>query len=156
MQSVIVPDALEALVEVLRRRGFRVLGPTVRDGAIVYDDLESAAELPVGWTDVQDAGTYQLVRRVDDARFGFAVGPHSWKQFLFPPRVRLWQARRENGGFEVEEPPDDERPLALIGVRSCELHGIEIQDKVFLGGKYADRDYASRRRDLFVVAVNCF
>jgi sulfhydrogenase subunit beta (sulfur reductase) len=30
----------------------------VRDGAIVYDELESAQELPIGWTDVQEAGTY--------------------------------------------------------------------------------------------------
>ena len=49
--SVIEPSGLEALVDSLRTRGYRVLGPTTRDGAIVYDDLESAAELPIGWTD---------------------------------------------------------------------------------------------------------
>jgi ferredoxin len=154
--AVVGPDALEALVDVLRARGFRVLGPTVRDGAIVYDDLESAADLPVGWTEAQEAGTYRLERRDDDARFGFAVGPHSWKQFLFPARVRLWRARRQDGGFEVEEDGHDDAPLALIGVRSCELHAIEIQDRVFLGGRFTDADYAARRHDLLVVAVNCF
>ncbi len=41
-------------------------------------------------------------------------------------------------------------------MRACELHGIAIQDRVFLGGSYADRDYAARRKDAFVVAVNCF
>ena len=41
-------------------------------------------------------------------------------------------------------------------MRACELHGIAIQDKVLLGGRYADRDYAARRKDAFVVAVNCF
>ena len=76
--SVISPEALQALVEALRDRGYRVLGPTVRDGAIVYDELESATELPVGWTENQDAATYRLERRDDDARFGYAVGPHSW------------------------------------------------------------------------------
>jgi ferredoxin len=154
--AVIAPDALEALVGALRDRGFRVLGPTRRDGAIVYDDLESAAELPIGWTDGQEAGTYRLERRDDEARFGYAVGPHSWKQFLFPPRVLLWRAQRRNGGFDVDEPAPDERPLALIGVRSCEIHGIAIQDRVFLGGTFKDRDYEARRRDAFVVAVNCF
>ena len=103
-RAVIEPEALDALVDVLRERGYLVLGPTVRDGAIVYAELESGAELPVGWTDRQDGGTYRLERRGDEARFGYAVGPHSWKQFLFPPRVRLWQARRDgDGGFEVEE-----------------------------------------------------
>jgi ferredoxin len=154
--AVVGPDALDTLVTALEGRGFRVVGPSVRDGAIVYDDLGSAAELPTGWTDTQDAGTYRLERRDDDARFGYAVGPHSWKQFLFPARVRLWRAKRQDGGFEVQEPEHDDPPLALIGVRSCELHAIEIQDRVFLGGTHADGDYAARRRDLFVVAVNCF
>ena len=155
--TVIAPEALDALVGALRTRGFRVLGPVVRDGAIVYDDLGSAAELPIGWTDRQDGGTYRLERRADEARFGFAVGPHSWKRFLFPPHVRLWRARRDGGGTQaVEEEPLDETPLAFLGVRSCELHAIEIQDRVFIGGKYIDRDYAARRGDAFLVAVNCF
>ena len=128
----------------------------MRDGAIVYEDLDSAADLPIGWTDDQDAGRYRLERRDDEARFGYAVGPHSWKQFLLPPRIRLWRAQRQDDGFEVEEEPLEDRPLALIGVRACELHGIAIQDKVLLGGRYADRDYAARRKDAFVVAVNCF
>jgi sulfhydrogenase subunit beta (sulfur reductase) len=134
-----------------------VLGPTVRDGAIVYDDLRSGAELPIGWTDRQDAGTYRLERRPDEARFGFAVGPHSWKRFLFPPRVRLWRMRRNGEGVEtVEEEPGDDRPFAFVGVRSCELHAIQIQDRVFLGGAHTDADYAARRDDAFLVAVNCF
>ena len=154
--SVIAPEGLADLIGALAGRGYRVLGPTVRDGAIVYEDLESAQDLPIGWKDVQDAASYRLERREDEARFGYALGPHSWKQFLFPPKIRLWQARRGADGFEVEEEPVDETPLAMIGVRACELHGIAIQDKVFLGGNYADRDYAARRKDAFIVAVNCF
>jgi ferredoxin len=155
--SVISPEALQALVEALRDGGYRVLGPTVRDGAIVYDELESAAELPVGWTENQDAATYRLERREDEARFGYAVGPHSWKQFLLPARLRLWRARSDgNGSLEVEEEPLDETRLAFIGVRSCELHAIGIQDRVFLGGRAVERDYAARRKDTFIVAVNCF
>jgi ferredoxin len=155
--SVIDPAALEELVGALRARGYRVLGPTTRDGAIVYDELGSATELPIGWTESQEAATYRLERRDDEARFGYAVGPHSWKQFLLPPKIRLWQARRNgDGALEVEEEPTDETPLALIGVRSCELHAIGIQDRVFLGGSYVERDYAARRTDNFVVAVNCF
>jgi ferredoxin len=153
--AVIEPEGLDDLIGVLRRRGYRVLGPSVRDGAIVYDELESASELPVGWTDRQEAGTYRLERRDDDARFGYAVGPHSWKQFLFPARLRLWRARANGGAPVVEEEPPDETPLAFLGVRACELSAIAIQDRVFLGGKFVDRDYAARRGGVFVVAVNC-
>jgi len=157
MTRVIEPTGLEALVAALQERGFRVLGPTVRDGAIVYEELDSAAELPVGWTDSQDGGHYRLERRDDEARFGYAVGPHSWKQFLLPPRLKLWHARQNgDGGLEVEEEPLDETPLAFLGVRSCELHAIATQDRVFIGGRFVDRDYAARREGTFLVAVNCF
>ena len=155
-RAVLEPEALDALIGALRRRGYTVVGPTVHDGAIVYEELEGGDELPVGWTDRQEAGTYRLARRADEARFGFAVGPHSWKRFLFPPRVRLWQARRNGDGIEVEEEPVDSAPLAFVGVRACDLQAIAIQDRVFLGGRYVDRDYASRREGAFVVAVNCF
>ena len=148
-----MPDALDQLVDALCVRGYRVLGPTVRDGAIVYDDLDSAAELPIGWTDRQDGGSYRLERRSDEARFGYAVGPHSWKRYLFPPRIRLWKGQRDGS---VAEEPLDETPLAFVGVRSCELHAIEIQDRVFTGGAHVDRDYAARRAGAFLVAVNCF
>jgi sulfhydrogenase subunit beta (sulfur reductase) len=153
---VIGVDALDQLLDGLRLRGYRVLGPTVRDGAIVYDDLLGAAtELPIGWTDRQDGGTYRLERRDDDARFGYAVGPHSWKRYLFPPVVRLWRARLNGGMPEIAQDVPDEQ-LAFIGVRACELHAIEIQDRVFLGGTHADADYAARRDGAFLVAVNCF
>ena len=134
-----------------------MLGPTVADGAIVYAELDGAHELPIGWTEKQEAATYRVERRDDDARFGYAVGPHSWKQFLFPARTRLWHAQRNGDGtLEVEEEPLEPAPLAFIGVRSCELHAIEIQDRIFLGGRFVDRDYAARREGAFIVAVNCF
>jgi sulfhydrogenase subunit beta (sulfur reductase) len=154
--SVIGVDALDPLVGALSARGFRVLGPTVHNGAIVYDDLSAASELPIGWGDEQAPGTYRLRRRDDDARFGYAVGPHSWKQFLFPARVRLWGARRTDEGFELEERVPAEGPFAFFGVRACELHGIAIQDRIFIDGRHVDTDYAGRREDAFIVAVNCF
>ena len=145
---------LDALFVILRSRGYRLVGPTVRDGAIVYAELESAAALPAGWTDEQAPASYRLRRRKDKALFGYAVGPHSWKAELLPPRVRLWQARRSNGGFAVDEEPAA-AATAFIGVRPCELAAIAIQDRVFLEGGHQDRDYAARRADVFLVAVDC-
>jgi sulfhydrogenase subunit beta (sulfur reductase) len=141
---VLERDALDRLLEALRRRGFRLLGPVIRDGAICYDDISSAADLPAGWTDEQDGGTYRLRQRDDDALFGYNVGPQSWKKFLFPPTARLWPT--------AEEPAEK---FAFIGVRACELRAIQIQDRVFLEGLHPDPQYAARREGVFIVAVNC-
>jgi ferredoxin len=139
----------------LANRGYRVIGPTVRDGAIVYDGVSRLDDLPVGWTDRQDAGRYRIERRAEAALFGSAVGPHSWKRFLHPPVERLWQARREGDGFSVVENEEVAEPLAFIGVRACELRAIAIHDRVFLAGQYLDKAYKIRRDRAFIVAVNC-
>lgn len=152
---VIERETLDTLFTVLRQRRFRLLGPTVRDGTIVYDELASTADLPVGWTDSQDGGSYRLTRRDDNAVFGYVVGPRSWKHFLHPPTVRLWQARRDGQGFHVVPDSHDPPRFAFIGVRSCELHAILIQDRVFLQGPHVDPTYKVRREDVFIVAVNC-
>ena len=148
------PGALDALVEALAGLGHRVVGPTVRDGAIVLDELDSADDLPTGVGDVQEPGSYRLVKRGDGARFGYAASPHSPKQYLFPASTRLFHARRAEAGVEFDEPDAPDRPLALF-VRPCELHAIAVQDRVFVRGAHVDRDYAARRRDAFIVAVEC-
>jgi sulfhydrogenase subunit beta (sulfur reductase) len=151
----IARENLNALFAALRARGYTVLGPTVREGAIVYDELASVEDLPAGWTDEQEGGTYRLKRRPDQALFGYAVGPHSWKKFLHPPVLRLWTAKREGNAFVVEAENQEPHKLAFIGVRACELHAIAIQDKVFLQGPQVDPAYRSRRENAFIVALNC-
>ena len=146
---------LPRLFAALQARGYQVVGPTVRDGAIVYDNLATPEQLPIGWTDEQDGGTYRLKKRNDAALFGYVVGPHSWKKYLFPPEERLFRARRTADGFEVLPEKVAPPKLAFLGVRSCELHAIAVQDKVFVGGAFADPSYQARRGNIFTVAVNC-
>ncbi len=154
-QFVLERSDFNRLIEILHEKGYQVLGPRLRDGAIVYDELESGGDLPAGWTDEQDGGTYRLKKRNDEAIFGYAVGPHSWKKFLHPPQVRLWKARRKDLKIEVAQEEQPVSKKAFIGVRSCELHAIAIQDRVFLQGPYQDPFYKLRRQNAFIVAVNC-
>src|SRR5690349_17993109 len=107
--AVIERPDFDALLAALRHRGYTVVGPTVRDRAIVYDEVASSADLPIGWSDEQDGGHYRLRRRDDDALFGYAVGPHSWKRYQLPPAVRLFRARLGDDGSltELVEPPPE-------------------------------------------------
>lgn len=152
---VLTRDGLGRLLQALRDDGRVLVGPVVRGGAIVYDEIAGVEDLPAGWTETQEAGTYRLARRDDEALFGYAVGPQSWKQFFLLPRLRLWRAERTADGFTVDAEPAAPPRLALIGARSCDLHAISVQDRTLRDGAYADPDYAARRSDAFVVAVNC-
>ena len=154
--KVIERSSLDQLIGALKRRGYRTVGPVLRDGAIVYDEIDSAADLPEGWTDRQDGGTYRVEPRGDQALFGYVVGPHSWKRFLHQPRLQVFRARRSaESGFEVSEEPEEAPRQAFIGVRSCELEAIAIQDRVLADGEFPDPHYVRRREGAFTVAVNC-
>jgi len=150
-------EELDELFAALRRRGYELVGPTIRGQAIVYDEIESCADLPVGWTDEQDGGHYRLRRRDDEALFGYNVGPHSWKRYQLPPEVRLWRARRGEGGAmtELVEEPRAAPRYAFVGARSCELHAMGVLDRVLLGGDHPDPGDRARREGCFIVAVQC-
>ncbi len=139
----------------LARAGYQVIGPTIRDGAIRYGEVAADADLPGGWTERQDGGTYRLERRADAALFGYAVGPDSLKRYLFPPRSRLVDVSLDHGRLDLTEPELPGVRYAFLGVRACELAAVAIQDRVFLESGAVDRIYAHHRRGAFMIGVNC-
>jgi len=151
---VILSADLQILIAALAGLGYEVLGPTLADGAIVYDRITAVADLPRGWTDRQEAGRYRVERSGDDALFGYALGPRSWKHFLLPPEERLVEARRQADGLHFSTGTAAVK-FAFLGARSCELHAIAIQDRVLRDGRFRDPSYDAHRRENFFVAVNC-
>ncbi|NKS42412.1 4Fe-4S ferredoxin [Prescottella equi] len=150
METVVVDrHGLDDLIRVLRDDGRRVVGPTVRESAVVLGDLESGADLPDGWGVRTAPGEYRLERRGDGAVFSHSAGPMSWKTFVHPAKQVLWSER--GGTFSAPEPAD--RRFAFVGVRGCDLAAIRTLGTV-LG---ADPGSVTARvlADLVIVAVNC-
>ncbi len=156
---IIEADHLQQLFSALEKRGYSLIGPKVRDGAIVFESVESVADLPKGWTDDQRAGSYALRKRNDGALFGFVIGPVSWKKFLFPPRVKLLAATKTGKGFHVDFDSSSDGnasgKLAFIGIRSCELSALALHDKIFTAGEYADPTYKRLRESTCLITVDC-
>ena len=149
-------EGLEGVIAGLRERGYTVIAPTVRDGAISYEPVTGAVQLPRGVGDEQAPARYRLRERDDQARFGFAAAPSSWKRYLFPPTTTLWRAQRDpQGALVFEETPASPPRYAFLGVRACELAAILVQDRVFATSAHPDPTYAARRRDIFLIAVHC-
>ena len=144
-----------ALLDAILESGYRLLGPTVKDGAIVYDEIASAARLPAGVGQEQTNGRYRLRSRGDGALFGYTVGPHAWKRFLFPASLRLFGVTRDKRSLRVERRESDPRPDAFLGVRPCDLAAIGRQDRVFLSGAFSDPAYRARRESALIVVVQC-
>ncbi|MFJ2766766.1 4Fe-4S dicluster domain-containing protein [Streptomyces sp. NPDC087300] len=154
--AVLDRDGLSALVAALAADGRTVVGPTVRDGAIVLAELDSADQLPYGWGVELEAGHYRLRRREDGAAFAHSAGPQSWKNFLHPQREKLWSADRQpDGTVEISAETAGRPSYAFLGVRPCDLRAIAIQDRVLTGGAFKDGGYQERRRGAFLIAAEC-
>ena len=145
---------LDRLIQSLRRSGHRVVGPLARDGAIVLDTIEHVTDLPEGWIDEQSAGAYTL-RREGRWLFGHTVPLTSAKRFLHPPHATLWRAKGGAHGFDVAVGPATGPPLALLGLKPCDLAALAVHDRVLLGGPWADPVYRDRRAGVWVIVVQC-
>lgn len=155
---ILNPPDLGTLIAELRARGFQVMGPTLRGDAIVTGEIRTVSDLPRGVGDEQRPAHYRTTSRDDRALFGYAAPATSSKPVFFPANEVIWRGRRDReaeGHFSVERDAPDVRPVALLGVRSCDLRAVQIHDKVLAGRIYQDAHYNARRRGTFVVAVAC-
>jgi ferredoxin len=158
--GVLTLDGLQAVIDLLLGQGYTVLGPTVADGVIDYRVITSVDDLPKGWGDEQDAASYRLRRRDDDAVFAYATGAQSAKPVFFPADELLWRSRLTDRQPEVEQPAPGaglrgSPPYAFLAMRSCDLAAVTIHDTILTGRTAADAHYVGRRADSVVIAVTC-
>jgi sulfhydrogenase subunit beta (sulfur reductase) len=154
-------QALDELVQVLRKQGYTVVGPRLINGAISLQPIESAAQLPKGVSDEQDGGSYRVVEGDPDLTFQYVVGPDGPKQYLFPANLPLFQFHVDGDKFVLDVGLPQVPKLAMLGVRACELAAIEVQDRVFgmddprLFRCESEPWYTQIRRESLMIAVNC-
>ena len=153
--AILDSDDMQSLLDALSNKNYRLFGPRIEDHAVICDQIQAVDDLPIGWVDRQEAGSYRLVKSKKKMLFGYVVGPHSWKKFLHPPSEKLWEAKRDEHGFAIIQAAEEPVKTAFIGVRPCELQALAIHDKVFTEGPHINPLYQQRRQNLFVVAVNC-
>lgn len=145
----------DQLLARLKEEGYLPIGPHIRNESLVYEPIDSLEDLPQGYSTEQKPGYFRLVREKHTRYFDIIPGAHSWKQFLFPPRIELFALHRNGKGWE-QAPYEAETPkYAFIGVRGCELGAIQIQDDIFMRPDFTDPIYRARRRRVFILAVNC-
>jgi len=146
---------LQSLFDRLADAGYDCIGPRLREGAVLYEALAEARDLPAGIRARQAPGEYRLEARHDERCFAWANGPQALKPLLFQPEETLWRCLRdEDGRLRFEEVVPTPARRAVIGVRACDLAALALHDKHFLH-READPSYRARRADLLLVAVDC-
>lgn len=143
-------DELASLFRHLVDAGYEVVGPRIEDGELTAGRLRGVEDLPRGWVDEQAPARHRTLED-GDAFFGYAPLPDSFKRYRFPPRERWPRLTKENGRLRVIDDDAPAPPLALLGLRPCDLAAMRVHDQVF----EQDDHYARREQGRFVVAVAC-
>jgi sulfhydrogenase subunit beta (sulfur reductase) len=156
IQRFLPRDRFQTLLGTLRAEGYEVVGPQVRDHALVFAPLSNVAQLPTGIRDHQAPGHYRLEASDSPRCFDWAVGPQALKPLTFPGREILWHSEpKADGSLRFEENIPKTRPTAVLGVRACDLAGLLIHDHHFVHGDFCDPYYLARRKDMLLIAVHC-
>lgn len=132
----------------------KVIGPKIENGVIVLGEMD-VHDIPAGFEDQQQAGSYRLIKGSRPEIFSFSAGPDSFKRFLHPPVSEMFAFRKSRTGIAITPPDRQGEPLAFVGVRACDLAALKLYDRVFLGGPDKDQLYESLRRDSLIIALDC-
>ncbi len=154
--NFLLREHFQQLIEVLTSQGYDCIGPTVQDNNLVYREIHNIDQLPRGIEDHQSPGRYSLSQQDHPRYFAWANGAQAIKPFSFKPHETLWKCQRDSQGnlqFEAQIP--DSKPLAIIGVRACDLAALQLQRDHFLHQQYSDPWFRRHTRHLFLVAVHC-
>jgi sulfhydrogenase subunit beta (sulfur reductase) len=109
---------------------YRVVGPVAKGIKYAFDQIEDPAEL-----------------RLD---YNTSILPP--KKYLQPQEERLMTFTRT--GKPVAEMVLDAPPTVLLGIHTCDLHGIRVLDEAFSQG-YPDAHYLERRKNTLLVGIEC-
>jgi sulfhydrogenase subunit beta (sulfur reductase) len=145
-------QAFDQLIARLNALGYRCIGPRVQDGHLVYSPLARFDELPRGVRQTQVPGAVRLHATDGPRAFAWANDDQCLKPFLFAPEEPLWAFEKDADGIwrsrDIRPAPE---PMAIFGVRACDLAALALQDRHFR----SDPWYQARRQQLFLVAVHC-
>jgi hypothetical protein len=137
MSLYILPkERLPGFVDNLRA-GFRVVGPVRTETGYAFDAIHSADELALDYpTTILPPKKYLLPQR--ETLFTFHTGTD------------------EQGARQIDVQPafEDVQPTVILGVHTCDMHGIMLYDKVFTEG-YRDEHYVARREQTYIVGIEC-
>ncbi|MDN3027599.1 hypothetical protein [Streptomyces sp. S.PB5] len=154
--AVLCRRGLNALAKAFAAQGRTVVGPTVRDVAVVPAELDSTGQLPSGASTRAEAGRYRLIPRTDGAAFAHTTGPPSRKTFLHARRERLWSTGSAPGGhLSITQERSEQPPYTLLGVHPCDLRAVAIQGSVPARERHQDRGCQKRQAGAFLTAAHC-
>lgn len=79
----------------------------------------------------------------------------SAKHYFLPAREEMATFSFRNGDWEKHIGYNIDRPAVLFGLHACDINALNRLDKVLMGGIYPMPYYAAKRRNIFIIGIDC-
>ncbi len=99
--------------------------------------------------------SYDRVTQFADLALDYTTTRSSAKRFFLPPREDLatYQLSEDDWTRQVDYHMD--RPAVFFGLHACDINALNRLDKVLLLSEYPVPYYAAKRKNIFIIGVNC-
>ncbi len=77
------------------------------------------------------------------------------KKFFMPFREVMADFRMQGKNWEKTIGFNIDRPFVIFGMHACDINALNKLDKVLLGSHYPMPYYAAKRRNMFIIGVDC-
>lgn len=154
MDTIKIKKAFLKFIFETLSKSHRIIGPKIENDVLILTET-GFEDIPSGYKDRQKPGSYKISKENENDIFSFSIGPDSFKRFFHPPMKELFNFKKTKKAISLTPVLKNEKPLALIGVRACDISAIKLYDRVFLEGVVRDSNYESLRKDALIIGVNC-
>ena len=115
---------------------YRVFVPTKKDATRFYARYEASSQ--------PESSARKLLPVIGEVR-----PTEPLKAFFFGARQKVAV------GFQDDLPGLSEKPLCIVGVKACDLHGLKVLDNVFVSDDYVDPFYEHARSQNLIISADC-
>ncbi len=77
------------------------------------------------------------------------------KQYFLPYREELASFSLTGKDWDKRVDYHCDRPYVLFGLHACDINALNKLDKVLLSGAYPMPYYAAKRKNMFIIGINC-
>ena len=137
---------------------FRVLHKD--DIRVLFDQLvlDNTAVGPIA-TGIDHQGkpifAFEAVSDFDKLRLDYPTTKLPAKRYFLPYREDLASFQFDGDDWQKDVDFNIDRPYVLFGLHACDINALNRLDKVLMGSVYPMPYYAAKRKNMFIIGINC-
>lgn len=125
----------------------------------LYDNLATNIVVGPVLKDIATNGSplydFDIVYDFDELKLDYTVTTNSAKRFFFPHRETLCTFSLNKDGWEKNVDYNAYRHYVFFGMHACDINALNRLDKVLMQSAYPNPYYAYKRRNLFIIGMDC-